>query len=79
MHAIDAVYDDVIAAIKKKIRFNYGSLPLSGSAYMRYTGMTKQIEQSGDIFKPDSVTLTVTVHYQSTDTATGPTPLQEEF
>jgi hypothetical protein len=78
VHAIDQFIDQVIAAIKYRVRFQQGNLPLSGNAYMIYKGFKKTIEKAGDIFKPTSVVFNLEVHYQSTELEdfTGAAPLQ---
>jgi hypothetical protein len=67
VHAIDEVIDTVVAAMKQRVRFQQGYLPLSGNAYMIYKGFRKTVEKSGDIFRPDSVLFNLEVHYQSTE------------
>jgi hypothetical protein len=67
VHAIDAIIDTVVAALKQRVRFQQGNLPISGNAYMIYKGFKKTVEKSGDIFRPDSVLFNLEVHYQSTE------------
>jgi hypothetical protein len=65
--SMDASFDTVLSAIKKKVRADNGHLPITGSATIAYTGWRREVSVSGDVFQPYRMIITCEVLYNSNE------------
>lgn len=65
--AIDEIYDQVIAAMKKKFGEDAGALALTYNPLISYDGFTKEVSPTGDVFVPGAVITRWNVRYQYTE------------